>query len=183
MSVVYVNFFSPITEESANKFMAACVNIMRIEKPKAVHFLFASSGGNVDAGIAIYNYLRSLPMKIIMHNNGSINSISNVIFHAADERSATPHATFFFHGVTVPPPTTDLNRARLHELLKQIDVLESKMSTILSERCRLTSSELRDLFTSGESKDTQFALDKGLIQSVREVSIPADAKVYSLLLS
>jgi ATP-dependent protease ClpP protease subunit len=35
-----------------------------------------------------------------MHNTGAIDSIATVIFHAADERYAAPHASFLFHGIT-----------------------------------------------------------------------------------
>jgi ATP-dependent Clp protease, protease subunit len=91
-----VNFFSQINDVTANKFMAACAEIIRVDNPQCIHFLFASPGGNVDAGIAVYNYLRALPIKIIMHNTGAIDSIANVIFHAADERYANSHSTFLF---------------------------------------------------------------------------------------
>src|SRR5947207_3216984 len=96
MKTVYINFFSKIDDNIATKFMTACTEIIKVEKPDCLYFLFASPGGSVDAGVAIYNYLRSLPVKLIMHNNGAIDSIANVIFHAADERKATPHATFLF---------------------------------------------------------------------------------------
>lgn len=179
-TTVYVNFYSPINDTTANKFMAACAEIIKLENPTTIHFLFASSGGSVDAGIAIYNYLRSLPIKIIMHNNGSIDSIANVIFHAADERIATPHATFLFHGVAVPLEKVNLSRAQIQELLNQIVALETKIANILSGRCNLTIPELQNLFINGETKDTQFAMDKGVIQSVSQIAIPPNAKFYSL---
>jgi ATP-dependent protease ClpP protease subunit len=138
MSTVYVNFFSQINDVSANKFMAACAEIIRVDKPQRLHFLFASAGGSVDAGIAIYNYLRALPVEIIMHNTGAIDSIANVIFHAADERHATPHSTFLFHGVAMNLEKSTLNRFQLQELLSQLSALETKIADILVGRCQLT---------------------------------------------
>src|SRR5450432_29081 len=136
--IVYVNFFSKIDDASANKFMSACAEIIKVESPTCLYFLFASPGGSVDAGVAIYNYLRALPVRLVMHNSGAIDSIANVIFHAADERKATPHATFLFHGVGMElPEKAKLNTSQIKELLSQIKALEDKIAKILSERCQL----------------------------------------------
>ena len=142
---------------------------------------FASAGGSVEGGVAMYNYLRALPVKIVMHNNGSIDSIANVIFHAADERKAAPHTTFLFHGVAMTLGTNPtLNRSQIQELLSQISALEGKIANILIGRCGLTLPEIQNLFLNGETKHTAFALDKGIIQEVGQPLIPKDAKFYSL---
>lgn len=180
MSTVYVNFFSNITDVTANRFMAACAQIIATDHPECLYFLFASSGGSVDAGIAIYNYLRALPIKLVMHNNGSIDSIANVIFHAADERYANPHSTFLFHGVAMNLEKAALNRSQLQELLSQLSALETKIADILVGRCKLLLPEIQGLFLNGETKDTAFAMSKGIIQSVSQVAIPQNAKFYSL---
>lgn len=161
MSTVYVNFFSNITDVTANRFMAACAQIIATDHPDCLYFLFASSGGSVDAGIAIYNYLRALPIKLAMHNNGSIDSIANVIFHAADERHANPHSTFLFHGVAMNLEKAALNRSQLQELLSQLSALETKIADILVRRCQLLLPEIQGLFLNGETKDTAFAMSKG----------------------
>jgi ATP-dependent Clp protease protease subunit len=179
--IVYVNFFGAITDAVAAKFMQACQQILAAEKPDVLYFLFASAGGSVEGGVAMYNYLRALPVKIVMHNNGSIDSIANVIFHAADERKAAPHTTFLFHGVAMTLGTNPtLNRSQIQELLSQISALEGKIANILIGRCGLTLPEIQNLFLNGETKHTAFALDKGIIQEVGQPLIPKDAKFYSL---
>jgi ATP-dependent Clp protease, protease subunit len=161
--------------------MTACAEIIKVENPTTLYFLFASPGGSVDAGVAIYNYLRALPVKLVMHNSGAIDSIANVIFHAADERKATPHATFLFHGVGMElPEKAKLNTSQIQELLSQIKALEDKIAKILSERCQLQIPEIQALFLNGETKDTDFATAKGIVQAVSQPSIPKDAKFYSL---
>jgi ATP-dependent Clp protease, protease subunit len=183
MKTVYINFFGQITEQSAIRFMAACTEVLRIDTPECLYFLFSSAGGHVDAGVTIYNYLRALPVKIVMHNNGSIDSIANVIFHAADsdDRHAAPHATFLFHGVGMElPGGMKINRSQIQELLSQISALENKIASIITSRCSLSADEVKALFLNGESKDTSFALAKGVIKSVGQPAIPKDAKSYSL---
>ncbi len=76
-----------------------------------------------------------------------------------------------------------LNHSQLKELLSQISALETKIANIIASRCALTIQEIQNLFLNGETKDTAFAVSKGIIQSVGQPLIPANAKFYSLNLT
>jgi ATP-dependent Clp protease protease subunit len=179
-NTVYVNFHSGISEPVVNKLMAACVEVLGQAKPDAFYFLFASGGGAVDAGIVLYNFLRALPCKVIMHNTGAIDSIATVIFHAADERYAAPHASFLFHGVTWTFNQSQIvHRNQIEEIRSVITEAENKIAKLISGRCQLTEEEIRILFLQGETKNAAFALEKGIIQKIFEPKIPRDAKFFS----
>jgi len=60
------------------------------------YLLLSSPGGNVNNGITIYNFLKSLPINLTTHNIGVVDSIANVIFLAGDNRYAVPHSSFLF---------------------------------------------------------------------------------------
>jgi ATP-dependent protease ClpP protease subunit len=180
---VYINFAGQINEAVAQKFMTAVTEIMRIDGPDCLYFLFSSPGGDVNAGVAIYTFLRSLPVpRLVMHNTATIDSVANVIFHAADERYAAPHSTFHFHGVGInlPGANPSLNHSQIRELQSQVAALETKIASILSSRCQLTIADLQNLFLHGQSVDTAFALQKGVIQAVNQPQIPPNTKFYSL---
>lgn len=178
MNTVYVNYYDQVTESKTKAFMAACAQIIDQMKPDRIYFLFASSGGQVDAGIALYNFLRALPVKLAFHNIGAVDSIANVVFSAGEERFATAHATFLLHGVT-----WNLNSAFDREALGQVNSLaiqaENKIAKILSERTSLTENEVRSHFTQGDAKDSQFALDKGIIHQIVNPAVPANQKLLS----
>ena len=185
MPTSYINFTGQINENVANKFMAACATIVTTDKPDCLYFLFSSPGGDVNSGVAIYNYLRALPgVRLVMHNIGSIDSVANVIFQAADanDRFAAPHSTFHFHGVGMNLAGTNpnLNHSQIRELQSQIEALETKIANILASRCQLTVAELQNFFLHGKSVDTTFASQKGVIHSVSQPTIPANTKFYSL---
>jgi len=183
MPTSYINFTGKINEDISNKFMAACAAVIATDHPDCLYFLFSSPGGDVNAGVAIYNYLRALPVaRLVMHNTGSIDSVANVIFHAADERFAAPHSTFHFHGVAMnlTGSNPNLNHSQIRELQSQIEALETKIANILASRCQLTIPDLQNLFLHGKSVDTAFALQKGVIQSVSQPQIPPNTKFYSL---
>ena len=183
MPTVYVNFYGVITETSATRFMQACAQIIAADQPDCLYFLFSSPGGDVNAGVSIYNYLRALPVpRVVMHNTGSIDSVANVVFHGANERYAAPHSTFHFHGVAMNLKGNDpaLSHSQIQELQNQIAALETKIANILASRCQLTLPELEDFFLHGRSVDTAFAQQKGVIQSVSQPAIPPNTKFYSL---
>jgi ATP-dependent protease ClpP protease subunit len=165
--------------------MAACAAIISTDHPDCLYFLFSSPGGDVNAGVAIYNYLRALPVaRLVMHNTGSIDSVANVVFQAADpdNRFSAPHSTFHFHGVGMNLTGTNpnLNHSQIRELQSQIEALETKIANILASRCQLTVAELQHFFLHGKSVDTAFAQQKGVIHSVSQPAIPANMKLYSL---
>jgi ATP-dependent protease ClpP protease subunit len=179
-SIVYINFHSVINESVVNKLMAVCVETVARIKPSALYFLFASPGGGVDPGIVLYNFLRALPCKVVMHNTGSIDSIATVIFHAADERYSSPHASFLFHGITWTfGQNQTVYRNQIDEIRSGIIEAENKISKIISERCRLSEDEIRSLFRQGETKNTAFAFEKGIIHEIREAKVPSDAQFLS----
>src|SRR5271167_405496 len=99
METIYVNYFDSIDDAKTKALMAICSDIVAKQKPRTIYFLFSSMGGSVNAGITLYNFLRALPVEIVMHNNGSMDSIANVIFLAASKRYAARHSSFLFHGI------------------------------------------------------------------------------------
>src|SRR5690348_17147943 len=86
----YLNFCNEINEKTVNALMGACAQVVAQKLATGVYVLFSSVGGSVEHGITLYNYLQALPLKLVMHNIGSVQSVANVIFHAADERYAVP---------------------------------------------------------------------------------------------
>ena len=177
---VYVNFFDVINDVKVKVIMATVSDIINRQKPDAIYCLFASSGGQVDAGITLYNFLRSLPVEIIMHNTGSIDSIANVIFLSADTRYASKHSSFLFHGVNQNfQANTSTTRNKINEILSNLDAVETKIQGIITERTELTPEEVKVLFSQGESKDPDFALSKGIVNEIKNPEIPKDVQILS----
>lgn len=161
--------------------MNLCSQIIAQKKPDVLYFLFSSPGGSVNAGITFYNFLRSLPAEIVMHNTGSIDSVATVVFLAGERRYAAKHSSFLFHGIQRNiPKDTRFRSTDLKEQLSGLELNESKLIGIISERCELTEGEIRDLFQQGESKDLAFALEKKIINEIRNPQVPKGAQFASV---
>ena len=174
----YLNFYDEITPVKVKQIMGFLSEYISKEKPDNIYCLFASGGGSVDAGIALYNFLRALPIELTMHNTGSIDSIANIIFLSANTRYTSVHSSFMFHGI-FHPINASLKKIQLQELLSGINVSESKVAGIISERTNFTTKEIKRLFLQGETKDAPFALKKGLVTEIRDPKIPKDTEILS----
>lgn len=117
-----------------------------------------------------------------MHNVGSIDSIANAIFLAGEVRYATPISAFLLHGICWNfGQGASLTYSQMQETISRFNSAEQLSAKIIGERSNLTEQEVRELFRQGQSKDPQFALDKGFIHEIREVTIPEGAPLHSII--
>lgn len=173
---IYITVNSAINDAAMNKLMLMCTNLMANAKPKCLYFLFSSFGGGVDPAIAFYNFLRALPVEVVMHNISMVASSANAIFHAADVRYSSPGATFHFHGLTWTFGAQEtINRLRMNEIQSILKEGENRMAELIRTNCKLTENMLREMFEQGQSRDNAYALEHGIIKEVREPRIPANA--------
>jgi len=175
---IYVNFYDSIDPAKAKHIMAFLSELVSKEKPDYIYCLFSSPGGSVESGIVLYNFIRSLPVELIMHNTGSIDSIANIVFLSANTRFTSVHSSFLFHGI-FQPVNTSLTKSQLQELISGINISESKIAGIITERTKLSTDEIRELFLQGESKNATFALEKGIVNEIKNPVIPKDVQILS----
>jgi ATP-dependent protease ClpP protease subunit len=176
--VFYINYYDGITESKVRGLMALCSEIMGKVIP--VPETLSSPGGNVAAGITLYNFLRALPVEVVMHNVGSVDSIATVIFLAANRRFACQHSRFLFHGISTQlPQGASVSPTQVRELLSGQEQDEGRIKELLVERSQLTESEIVTLFRQGETKNPTFALEKGVIHDIRDLAIPKGAKIIT----
>ncbi len=178
---VYIVYHDAIDDKKVRGLMGICADIIAKMHPRKLYFLFSSNGGSVDAGVTLYNYLRSIPVEVVMHNMGCVDSVATIIFAAGHRRIASKHCTFLFHGVAMPiNQGAMLNENQLKEILSRLKKDAGKIEGILKERTKLTAGEILNLFVQGESKDPAFAVEKGIVDEIAEPSIPQDAPVITV---
>jgi len=177
---IYLTFSLGITQATASRLLVECSK-WASQGTKEIYLMFAFPGGNVAAGIAAYNALRALPVKLITHNIGNVDSIATIIFLAGAERLSVPHATFMFHGVAF-----DLSghvRADLPWLTDKLDSINAdhkKMAAIVNDRAKFADSDtILDLFRTQATKQGNWALEHQLIHKIEPVAIPPGSMVLA----
>lgn len=170
---VYINYFGEIVPNKVNALMSIIGGAVQQHNPDTIYFGISSNGGDVNSGIAFYNFLKALPVKVIMHNTGTIDSIANVVFLAGKERYANEHTTFLFHGVTMGiGQNSSFMLNQLKELESRLREDQNKMAGIICKESKIDTSEINTMFKEGESKNGTFALEKGIISEIKQYQIP-----------
>jgi ATP-dependent Clp protease protease subunit len=179
--IVYVSFSAEIsahTTESLLAVMADCVN----KKVKTVYLLLSSPGGRVMNGLNLYNVLRGMPVELITHNVGNVDSVANAIFLAGNKRYACPHSTFMFNGVGVDVKNpTRLEEKNLRESLDRLVSDHKRIGSIITDRTTLDENIVASLFTEAQTKDAAFAASTGIVHEIKDVQIPPGSRVVSLV--
>jgi len=178
---IYITYVDKIDLVRVKNLIAIVSSIVSGEKPDELYFLISSGGGEVDAGIALYNFLNALPVKITMHNIGSIDSIANVIFMAGNRHFANPHTTFLFHGVVMNlngPVTLALPNVK--EMMDRIEKNHDTIANIVCGKTSMKEETIKNLFAGGETKTADFALQVGIIDEIKVAEIPKDAPFVSV---
>lgn len=179
--VVYVSFSAEIvdhTTESLIAVMSNCVN----QKVDEVYLMLSTPGGNVMHGMNLYNVLRALPFKLITHNVGNVDSIGNAVFLAGSERFACEHSTFMFHGVGIPVQAgIRLEEKNMRESLNSILADQKRIGSIIKDRTNLPEADIEALFREARTKDAAFAAGCGIVHQIKDVQIPKDTQVISLV--
>jgi ATP-dependent Clp protease protease subunit len=107
---------------------------------ETIHLLIHCPGGPIVDGIALYYYFRSLPVKIIAYNCGSVCSAATTAYLGACERVVSPHATFMVHKTVVPVPN-QATGPRLHAAAGAVALDDMRTEAILREHIKLTDDQ------------------------------------------
>ena len=178
---IYVSFSAEINASTAEALIALISNHVN-QGVKEVYLMLSTPGGTVMNGLNLYNVLRALPVKLITHNVGNVDSIGNAIFLSGQERYACAHSTFMFHGVGFDIKSNHrFEEKSLREHLGSILADQKRIGSIIEEKTKLKPAQIRSLFKEARTKDADYARSVGIIHDIRDVAIPSGAPVYSLV--
>ena len=93
-----LSFSRQINDETSLYLMTRIANILEKDNVGSLIIQFASEGGSTDQSIALYNYLKTLPIPIHIHAIGHVGSTGIPVFLAGHKRTCAPLSRFFLHG-------------------------------------------------------------------------------------
>jgi ATP-dependent protease ClpP protease subunit len=147
-----------------------------------INLLLSTPGGSVSHGIAIYNFLRGLPIKLTTHNIGNVDSIGSVVFLAGELRYSCPQSTFMLHGVAFGTTgASQFFEKNLVERLASVRADQERIKAIYTERANLTETDAERYFISEATLNADEAQARGLIHEIRQVSIPTGSPILQLV--
>lgn len=156
---------TPIDDQVANLIVAQLLFLSREDPERGIQMYINSPGGQIYAGLAIYDTMKMIPNKISTVAVGVTASFGTVLLAAGEkgQRYALPHATIHMHQPLggAQGQATDIE-IQAREILR----LKGRLNTILSE-CTGQSLESieRDTERDFYLNATQ-AVDYGLVDQV-----------------
>lgn len=118
---------------------------------KEVTIVLSSPGGDVFAGLAIYDAIRRMRSPTRTLAMGYTASMATIILQAGDVREATPNTWLMIHEPQhVFQTEEEASAAKLEDEAILLARLRNQFAGILTERSRLTRRRLQDMWTRKE---------------------------------
>lgn len=137
-----LTFSDAISNQSCNHFKNRVATMLERPDFGSLTVLFSSEGGSTDQSISLYNFIRQLPVSISIHAVGHVGSAANIVYLAADQRTAAPHSRFFFHEYDWGFD----GRQTLHRINEAVERLRSDMDLackVIESRTQLPAELMR----------------------------------------
>jgi ATP-dependent protease ClpP protease subunit len=180
VKTTYVKFFAAVNGDTVGQLLRTIEASMK-DGTKRVHLMLSSPGGSVFHGLSAYNFMKGLPIEVITHNFGSVDSIGVVLFAAGSGRLCVPHARFLLHGVSTQfPQGASLEEPQLEERLKGMRIDTENIAGILASTIDKAESEVTEKMLQRTTLSPEEAIAWGLVTEIREDLVPEGAEVISI---
>lgn len=178
--VTYINFYNPIIPPSVGALMQTIQNLLQ-QKVEKIVLLISSPGGEVAAGLSLYNFLKGIPVQIETHNYGSVDSVALVVFCAGQKRYCVPNARFLMHGIgfNIPQPTR-FEEKHLDEKMKGLKMDKANIVKVIAENCKKTAKDISDDILEVKVLNPEEAKEYGLVHEIKKELFPKGAQVITI---
>jgi len=170
--------FTGMIEPAGVSRLAGALNTAANAGVETVHLAFSSNGGYVADGVYLYNHIRALPLRLVIYNTGSVSSIAVSVFLAAAERYCSRHAMFMIHPTTMGG--SEMTARRLQSTLDAALADDDRTDDILRQRSSIPPEVLIARRHSEVYIPPSKAVEFGLVQAVREFSLPAGQQIVQI---
>lgn len=142
------------------------IRLLEAADPTAPITVFvASPGGNVRAGLAIYDTMRLLPCPIHTICLEFAASMGAIIFMGGDERRMAPHAELMIHDPLIPQGAGGSALA-LQETSRRLMQTRKALTQILSDRSGLSAKRIQTLTAKDTYLSAERAVELGFAHSI-----------------
>jgi len=137
-----IHFTGSITQQTAHMLNNAFLEALG-QNATEIKFLFSSEGGDLNAGLSFYNFLRAYPLPISVYNFASVESIAVLIYLAAGRRYILPGTSFLLHGFHASFPVATVANAQLVERGESLQYYADVYADIFNERTKGAQSPVK----------------------------------------
>lgn len=172
---VYISFADSIKKKQVKEFISTCNKAIQDHSPKRLHILFSSPGGDINLAFILLSFLKAIPVKIIMHGSGNIDSCGINVFLAGEQRFAVTGTTFLLHGATRHFGKNDsFTVEKLYSEFISLQKDQEKVTANILANTAYSEEELKNNLMLGLTLDTEQAKNKGIISEIKDITMDKD---------
>ncbi len=156
---------TPIDDQIANLIVAQLLFLNREDSEAEIKMYINSPGGQIYAGLAIYDTMQMIPNKISTYAIGVTASFGTVLLAAGTKglRFALPHATIHIHQ---PLGGAQGQASDIQIQAREILRLKERLNKILSDATGKTTEEIERDTERDYYLNAQQAVEYGLVDQV-----------------
>ncbi len=169
MPVLKYIIFEGVVEQQASTRLAAAIEQLSQSGAEQIIILFSSLGGNIYEGFLLATIIQNSKVSIRIHATNHIDSIANVIFLAAKERTTESYAKFYLHGASVQG---SFDEKGLKEKLSEVKAQNSRIANFVAENSSVSLKKVQEMMEAGTTISAQDAKKKAFVQNIEHLEIP-----------
>ena len=171
MNETYIIFEGAIDQQATSRLFQSIDKLTKSGSQKIILF-FSSLGGNIYEGFLLASIIQNSKVPVLIHATNHIDSIANVIYLSAKERTSESHAKFYLHGATAQGT---FDEKGLKDQLSSIKTNNSRIAYYVSENSKLALKKVQGMMEVGTTISAQQAMKHGIVNRIAHTEIPADA--------
>ena len=169
----YVAFMGHINDESVSEVVSHLDGLANNQSAERVVLAMQTIGGDINAGMHLYERLCAMPFHLVTHGVGLVASMGVPIYLAGEERLAGPQCQFLLHRAAFTAEAGKrFDIPLLRERLAGLEADEQRTRGIYEDRTSLTRTEIESLKDAETVMGAQEAVGHGIAHRVRPFVIP-----------
>jgi len=180
-SVAYVYFQGHINVGSTASLLAVMSHLETQGIPRVVLAL-TTGGGEIEAGMNLYDRLCALPFHLVTHAVETVQSMGMAIYLAGDERIVGPQATFMLHPSANRFQAGELvGVVALRQIISNLEASDAREASILEDRTSMSTDDAKAMVEATTVLNADQAVSVGVAHEIKLLEIePANAPFFPL---
>ena len=177
-AVHVINFAGVLNQATGDGLRNICLQALH-QDAREIRLNLATDGGSSFHAFALYGFLRALPVPLVTHNLGSIESMGLMVYLAGQKRLVSPHGRFLIRALALKGPAgADID---LPALRVQHDSLDDDLERVAKVFDQQTQGgreclDIRQHLAGLEKRLAgPAAVTYGVAHGIEEASLPRDA--------
>lgn len=164
--------FEGVIDQQATQRLVNAIGQASILSAQKIVIFFSSLGGNIYEGFLLASIVQNSKIPVHIHATNHIDSIANVIYLSAKERTSESHAKFYLHGATAQGT---FDEKALKDQLSSIRTNNSRIAYYVSENSKLSLKKVQSMMETGTTISAQQAMKYGIVSRIVHIEIPTTA--------